>query len=34
LPFFNRIHDNQIEEVCQSLVELVCEIGVRTRTAI
>jgi perosamine synthetase len=34
LPFFNRIQDNQIEEVCQSLTELVGEIGVRARTAI
>jgi perosamine synthetase len=34
LPFFNRIQENQIEEVCQSLMELAGEIGVRARTAI
>jgi perosamine synthetase len=34
LPFFNRIQDDQIEEVCQSLTKLAAEIGVRTRTAV
>ena len=34
LPFFNRIQDDQIEEVCQSLMHLVGQIGARTRTAV
>ena len=33
LPFFNQIRGDQIDEVCQSLMEL-GEIGVRTRTAV
>jgi perosamine synthetase len=34
LPFFNRIRNDQIGEVCQSLMELAGEIGVRARTAV
>jgi perosamine synthetase len=34
LPFFNRIQNDQIEEVCQSLMHLVGEIRVRARAVV